>query len=124
MSSPGTAKGTRFENHVRDVYLRPIWPKAERAPKRGMLDRGDYDHCNGWIVEAKHRKRWDVGEWVRTILKKVQREGASPWVIFFAGDKRSTIPLDLALVPAEQYAGQLRRLAACRCDRVADHGSE
>ena len=119
MSSPSTRKGTTYENHVRDVYLRPVWPKAERAPKRGPYDRGDFDRCNGWIVEAKHRNRWDVGEWVRTVLKKAEREGASPWVIVFAGDKRSTVPLDLVVMPAEQFFGQMLRLAACRCDILA-----
>lgn len=113
MSSPGTKKGTTFENHIRDTYLRPIWPKAERAPKRGIMDRGDFDHCNGYIVEAKHRKRWDIGEWIRTVLRKQQRhDPAAPWVIVFAGDKRTAINMDLVVMPAEQYFHQLKALVS------------
>jgi hypothetical protein len=101
------AKGTAFENHVLETYLKKIWPKVERAPLKGVNDYGDFINVGYWLVEAKKRDRWDLPTWIRTILKKVRAKGTSPWVLVFAGDKRSAIDIDLVVLPAEQYFDQL-----------------
>ena len=104
--SAARSKGTAYENHVRDTYLRRVWPDADRAPLRGIHDFGDFDHVGGRLVEAKKRDRWDLPAWIRGVLTKIGG-GPAPWEIVFAGDKRGPIPMDLVVAPAEQYYGYL-----------------
>lgn len=111
MGNPSKQKGTAFENHVLDTYLRRVWPKAERSPLKGGLDFGDYTGVGNYLVEAKKTKTWRIPEWVRTIRKKIGSQSpTSPWVLVFAGDKRQEPKVDLVVLPAEQYFEQLRRL--------------
>ena len=108
--SAGRAKGTAYENHVIETYLLPVWPGAHRAPQRGILDYGDVEGVGNYLIEMKKRDRWDLPEWIRGILRKIQRHPTSPWILVFAADKRGPIPMDLACMPAEQHFHQLRRL--------------
>ena len=99
--SKARQKGTQYENHVRDTYLRRIWPLADRAPLRGVLDAGDFDGTP-LIVEAKKRNAWRIGDWIRTTQAKAARDDV-PWVIVFAGDKRlADLQHDYVVLPAEQ----------------------
>ena len=107
--SASRAKGTAYESHVLETYLKPIWPNADRAPQKGIKDFGDFVGMS-YLIEAKKRDRWDLPEWIRGILRKVQRHPTAPWVLVFAADKRGPIPMDLVCMPAEQYFHQLRRL--------------
>ena len=100
--SKARAKGTGFENHVRDTYLRPIWPMADRAPLRGVLDAGDFDGLP-FILEAKKRNAWRIGDWIRTTAGKAARDDV-PWVVIFAGDKRTAgLDDDYVIMPAAQF---------------------
>lgn len=91
-------KGTQYENHVRDHYLRPIWPTADRAPLRGTADAGDFDGTP-YVVEAKKRNRWALPEWIRTTRAKAERV-EKDWMIVFAADKRTDMSEDLVVLPA------------------------
>lgn len=103
------AKGTKYENRVRDHYLRPVWSTADRAPLRGTADLGDFDGTP-LVVEAKKRNAWRIGEWIRTTAAKAARVKRD-WVIVFAGDKRiSGLDTDYAVSEAEHYFGLHRRI--------------
>ena len=95
-------KGTDYENHLRDKYLRRIWPSADRAPLRGTADRGDFDNVGGFVVEAKKRNKWDLPAWMRSTQKKVPpTEHPDAWMIWFAGDKRKgELTGDYVVMPA------------------------
>ena len=100
--SKARAKGTQYENRVRDRYLRPIWPSADRAPLRGTADVGDFDGTP-LVVEAKKRDAWRLGEWIRTTQRKAVLEGR-PWCIVFAGDKRlKDLQHDYVVCDAVEY---------------------
>ena len=101
--SKARRKGTDYENHLRDKYLRRIYPNAERAPLRGTNDRGDFDHVGEFVVEAKKRNKWDLPAWMRTTQKKVPAEWhPKSWMIWFAGDKRKgELTDDYVVMPAE-----------------------
>ena len=96
MSNPSKAKGTAFENEVL-AALQEIWPEADRAKANNKCD--DFSGVP-FPVEAKHRKQWDIREWVRKI-----REVSSSyqWAIVAAdGDRRlSKSPGTVAIVDAE-----------------------
>lgn len=117
-------KGTQYENHVRDHYLRHIWPTADRAPLRGTADAGDFDGTP-YVVEAKKRNRWALPEWIRTTRAKADRVDR-PWAIVFAGDKRlKDLDRDFVVTEAAEFF-QLHRIikqqleilrgAECLCD--------
>jgi len=102
--SKARAKGTQYENRVRDRYLRPIWPSADRAPLRGTADVGDFDGTP-LVVEAKKRDAWRLGDWIRTTQRKAVLEGR-PWCIVFAGDKRlKDLQEDYVATTAEHFFG-------------------
>ena len=109
------AKGTQYENRVRDNYLRPIWPSADRAPLRGTADVGDFDGTP-LVVEAKKRNAWRLGEWIRTTAAKAVLEGR-PWIIVFAGDKRiSGLEADYVVMETEFF---FRLVAQARKNSVS-----
>ena len=70
-------KGTQYENHVRDTYLRHIWPTADRAPLRGTADEGDFDGTP-YVVEAKKRNAWRVSSVELLILWSMISGKAGP----------------------------------------------
>ena len=100
MSNPARSKGTAFENEVL-VALQEIWPDADRA-KPG-------NKSNDFVgvpfpVEAKHRKQWDIRDWVRKIrLVAVDMDVDYQWAIVAAdGDRRLAMsPGTVAIVDAE-----------------------
>ena len=95
-------KGTQYENHVRDEYLRKIWPHAQRAPLLGINDAGDFINTGSLMVEAKKRNAWRLPEWIRVIFKKSVKQ-QRPWILVFAGDKRKgdeAMRQDFVVMPA------------------------
>ena len=96
MSNPARSKGTAFENEVL-VALQEIWPGADRAKAGNKSD----DFTGVPIpVEAKHRKQWDIREWVRKIRAVAPNY---QWAIVAAdGDRRLAMsPGTVAIVDAE-----------------------
>lgn len=109
--SKARQKGTSFENHVLEEYLRPIWPDADRSPLRGVKDAGDFLNINGWIIEAKNRKAWRLPEWIRQVYRQKQNvDPLAPWAIVFKGDKRTDLNEDYVVMPAAQWFRQMARL--------------
>ena len=83
MANPAKAKGTSFENEVCEL-LRTIWPDTDRA-KAGHPSH-DF-HGPPFPIEAKHRARWAIPDWVRRI--KVVAGGDDRWALVVAsGDRR------------------------------------
>ena len=125
-----TAKGTRYENHVRDTYLQRVWPTAERAAKEGINDHGDFTNVGGFLMEAKWRKTsqgWRVAKWVETAMLKRARKGQKArhgWVVWVAEDKRSGCPIDLAVLPAQDLTLMLDQLRATEAGRYLLHACQ
>ena len=96
------AKGTPYENYVRDMYLLPVFPNAKRAPQLGIHDAGDFINTRHFLFEAKKWDKWDIPFWIRKTAPKAEKRGR-PWVIIFARDKRKGHPSlrdDFAVLPA------------------------
>ena len=96
MSTPARSTGTAFENEVL-VARQESWPDADRAKAGNKSD----DFTGVPIpVEAKHRKQWDIREWVRKIRAVAPDH---QWAIVAAdGDRRlSMSPGTVAIVDAE-----------------------
>ncbi len=91
--SKARAKGTKFENEVL-AGLKNIWPDVDRA-KAGNPSN-DF-HGTPFPVEAKHRKRWEIPEWVRRI--RVAAGGDNQWALVVAsGDRRKSDSATLMIV--------------------------
>ena len=90
MSNPARSKGTAYENAVL-VAQQEIWPDADSAKAGTGVPIP---------VEAKHRKQWDIREWVRKIRAVAPDH---QWAIVAAdGDRRlSMSPGTVAIVDAE-----------------------
>lgn len=63
MSAANKAKGTRFEREVAD-YLRIFFPKAERAPRWGSVDKGDLVNTGPFTFECKAVRSIDLASFV------------------------------------------------------------
>jgi hypothetical protein len=99
MANPSRAKGTRWENELREL-LRDVCPDVERAPLKGINDAGDFVNVP-FPIEAKAHKVPKFLEWVRVIkrkaaLKCLDDEGSlnplSPihrWWVVYCPDRRS-----------------------------------
>lgn len=96
--------GTDYENHILETYLRPIFPYADRAPLRGIHDKGDFINTGPTLFEAKKRKTWRLPEWIKKTAPKAT-DHLRHWVIVFAADKRAAAPLnqDFIVCTAEHY---------------------
>ena len=93
MANPSRSKGTAFENEVLED-LKFIWADADRA-KAGNKSN-DFTGIP-FPIEAKHRKAWDIRNWVRKIQEVAEDHR---WVIVAAdGDRRkSSSPGTIAVV--------------------------
>jgi len=94
MSNPPKKKGTRYEGVVLE-WLKPIWPKALRVSNtKGIYDKGDFENTGDWLIEAKHRKTWDIHEWIQVCHDKA---GMNPWALFLRRDARTMS--DVVVIP-------------------------
>ena len=90
-----TAKGTRYET-------------ADRIRLKGTNDYGDFINIP-LLVEAKWRKTsrtWRVAQWVETAMLKRSRRNSNPrtgWAVVFAEDKRQGLPIDLIVMPFQDW---------------------
>lgn len=112
MSNPSRAKGTRGENYFLE-RLRTVWPTVERAPLKGVHDRGDYVNVP-FPIEAKCTAKPLFQQWVRTLRFKAAGER---WALLWKGDRRTSdgapvvvIDIDFALELFELWE---RTLSAC-----------
>ena len=112
LANPSGDKGRKNENHVRDTFLRPIWPTADRVRLKGVNDYGDFINVP-WLIEAKWRKkiRGEIWQWILTAVSKVRwneihhglPKDSLPWALQFAQDRRKLPGIDLIIVPAWHY---------------------
>jgi hypothetical protein len=111
MSNPSRAKGTAFEVEVLD-HLRAIFgPTVERAPLKGVYDKGDYLNVP-FLIDAKKTERPLFLEWARQARRKAD---GSYWAYIYADDRRKAssagtlalLPMDffMALLWSAQQAG-------------------
>ena len=94
-------KGTSYEQYLLDMYLREVFPHADRAPLRGIHDAGDFINTRHFLFEAKKQNQWRLPLWIRKTAPKAEKQNR-PWAILFAGDKRSGHPSmrdDFAVLP-------------------------
>ena len=84
MTNPPRAKGTRGENYFL-AHLRTVWPTADRAPLRGILDRGDFVNVP-FPVEAKNTRKPLFQLWVRR-LRLISPDHR--WILVWKGDTRT-----------------------------------
>lgn len=81
--SKARAKGTDGENFFL-LHLRMLFGgHVERAPLKGILDRGDYTGVP-WLHEAKNTNKPLFQQWARVCEHK-----AADWVILWKGDLRT-----------------------------------
>lgn len=97
--SRARAKGTRWETELL-AHLRVAWPHAERAPLRGTQDRGDFNACNDWLIEAKNTATPRFLEWARTARRKAGRD---PWAVLWHGDRRTDHGQPLVLLDLNTF---------------------
>lgn len=88
-------KGTAGENYFLE-FLRVIWPTAERAPLKGVQDKGDFVGVP-LLVEAKHTKTILIPEWVR----KARTKAEGRWVLVWKGDTRTRDGKPLMVMDAD-----------------------
>lgn len=101
MSNPPRQKGTKFENEVLR-RIQEIYPDADRA-KAGSISC-DIVGAGMWVIECKHRKRWNLFGWIARIRDVA---GARPWVIIAAHGARNTVEGrgvgTVAIIDADQF---------------------
>lgn len=82
--SKARAKGSGWEVALLGP-LRFIWPRAERAPLKGINDYGDFLNVDGLLLEAKKTDVPHFLQWAKTANAKT---GGSGWRIIWSGDQR------------------------------------
>ncbi|HKZ20315.1 MAG TPA: hypothetical protein VJQ57_09410 [Acidimicrobiia bacterium] len=103
--SKARAKGTVGENHFLPFLRSVFGERVERAPLKGMQDKGDYVGVP-WLHESKNTAKPLFLAWARVCEKKA----GCRWVILWKGDLRKNegpyvlMPFDfyLHLANAEQ----------------------
>src|SRR5262245_38462961 len=53
--------GRNWENAVIE-YLRPVFPKMDRAVKHGRFDRGEFINTGDWTLECKATRAIDLSQ--------------------------------------------------------------
>lgn len=98
MANPARAKGTGWETELLPLLRRLFGPQVERAPLKGIQDKGDFVGVP-WLHEAKAVERPNFLEWARKAKAK-----DSWWVVLWKGDRRkASNPGELVLMPEELY---------------------
>jgi len=80
--SRARAKGTTWETELVPILANLFGPQVDRAPLRGVNDRGDFVGVP-WLHEAKSTQVPRFLDWARTAQKKAEN-----WVILWHGDRR------------------------------------
>lgn len=118
--SAARAKGTAGENFYLP-YLRQLFgPQVERAPLKGVQDRGDYVGVP-YMVEAKNTAKPLFQLWARVCKKKA----GDDWILMWKGDRRTDDGEPLVLMPLAKYMileleAQAGRRKPTKKDRTVD----
>ena len=105
------AKGTSFENEVLAELKLIFGPGVDRAKANNPSN--DFAGI-GFPVEAKHRKVWDLKDWIRKI-RAAAGDAAHPklWAIFAAdGDRRRSDSVGTVMVVDAHFGYELLELWA------------
>lgn len=104
MANPARAKGTKWETELLG-RLSKIWPAVERAPLKGIQDRGDFVNVP-FPVEAKSTKTFLLGSWIPRLRTKA---GGGWWVLAYHDDRRLKNAVgDIAVVPLDMLLALLQ----------------
>lgn len=95
--SKARAKGTRGENYFLERLRLLFGPQVERAPLKGVQDRGDFVNVP-WLHEAKNTTKPLFLEWAR----KCTTKAGNNWVILWKGDLRKNEG-PYVLMPLDKY---------------------
>lgn len=85
MANRPKQKGTARETNLVQA-LRLVWPRAERSADG--RESSDFFNCGQWTVEAKHRKTWQIMQWIRKIRKVAD---GHEWVILIKHGRMDTV---------------------------------
>ena len=97
--SRARAKGTSWEVELLPLLRGLFGQQVERAPLKGVQDKGDFTGCP-MLVEAKNTQKPLFQAWARTCAKKAER-----WVIVWKGDRRKADPAEgpFVLMPLRMW---------------------
>jgi hypothetical protein len=96
--SKARAKGTVGENFFLARLRLLFGPQVERAPLKGIQDRGDYTGVP-WLHEAKNTAKPLFQAWARICTVKA----GNAWVLLWKGDMRKPDGQPLVLMPLPMY---------------------
>lgn len=80
--SKARQKGTSWETTLLPIMRQLFGPQVERAPLKGVQDKGDFTGTP-FLVEAKNTLKPLFQQWARVAERKADR-----WVIVWKGDMR------------------------------------
>lgn len=98
--SKARQKGTRGENFFLATLRTLFGEQVERAPLKGIQDRGDYVGVP-WLHEAKNTAAPMFLQWARQARRKVGL--GADWVILWKGDLRLADYEPLVVMPLHTY---------------------
>jgi hypothetical protein len=96
--SKARAKGTVGENFFLARLRLLFGPQVERAPLKGIQDRGDYTGVP-WLHEAKNTAKPLFQAWARVCRAKA----GNAWTLLWKGDMRKDDGQPLVLMPLPMY---------------------
>jgi hypothetical protein len=94
--SKARAKGTSWEVELLPLLREVFGPHVERAPLKGIQDKGDFVGVP-WLHEAKKTDQPRFLLWAKTNAKKSPR-----WAILWSGDRRRGDG-PFVMLPLDQY---------------------
>ena len=65
------AKGTSAETAVVNYLKTNGFPDADRAPLRGVLDKGDVTGVRNVVIEIKNHKTYQIPAWLRELETEI-----------------------------------------------------
>jgi len=65
------AKGTVAETAVVNYLKANGFPDADRAPLRGVLDKGDVTGVRNVVIEIKNQKTYSIPAWLRELETEI-----------------------------------------------------
>lgn len=80
--SKARAKGTGWEVELLPRLRAVFGPQVERAPLKGIQDKGDFTGVP-FLIEAKKTDVPHFLQWAKTAAKKADR-----WAVLWSGDRR------------------------------------
>lgn len=109
MTNPNKARGTRFENAVRDFLRKEGLPEAHRLASRGPRDEGDIGGFEEVAIECKDWKSPDLTLFAELARRKAAHAG-KPFGVTVFKRRRRPVGDSYVLTTLDQLARLLHRL--------------